>query len=257
MVRVPTQTGIADATEEGWGCSPAVGAMALLRDPWQLSFADSTYSVHSPLGERVVSNRLNAGADFAWWFVGFFDGEGALKCESGTDHRPPDVLLNIGLKLTDHHMGLLLDVQKALGCGSCPTDRGSTKKSKGQALFRVASINDLAEVIIPLFERHPLRTTKRLEYDLWKKVVLYKHCFQQGWRRSETQRNFDRLAILEIRKIRARQTDSEADLLARRATELGDFTTRRGRKRGDRESTLHTTLDQAPLFLGRGFGNAF
>jgi hypothetical protein len=41
--------------------------------------------------------------------------------------------------------------------------------------WRCAAANDLAEVIVPIFDRYPLRTGKFREYKIWRQAVLRKY----------------------------------------------------------------------------------
>jgi len=51
-----------------------------------------------------------------------------------------------------------------------------TKQGKDCVQYRVTSLRDLTNIIIPHFEKYPLITQKRNDYELFKQVVYLMSC---------------------------------------------------------------------------------
>jgi hypothetical protein len=93
-----------------------------------------------------------------WYVTGLADGEGCFcisfairaKLRTSLEVRP-----SFSLSLNERDLGLLEDLQAFFGCGWI-------RESKGDRTFKyeVRSIGDLVGVILPHFERFPLRGYK-------------------------------------------------------------------------------------------------
>jgi hypothetical protein len=93
-----------------------------------------------------------------WFVTGLAEGEGCFcvslairpKLRAGLEVRP-----SFSLSLNERDLDLLTDLQAFYGCGWI-------RRSKGDRTFKyeVRSIGDLVEVILPHFERFPLRGCK-------------------------------------------------------------------------------------------------
>jgi LAGLIDADG endonuclease len=107
--------------------------------------------------ERQGTNGVAVPLD-PWFVTGLADGEGCFcislairaKLRSGLEVRP-----SFSLSLNEKDLGLLEDLQAFFGCGWI-------RESKGDRTFKyeARSIGDLAGVILPHFERFPLRGYK-------------------------------------------------------------------------------------------------
>lgn len=65
-------------------------------------------------------------------------------------------------------MGILLDLKEYFGCGNICIDNRKENAYK----FVVTKIDDIITKIIPHLDKHPLITSKNLDYQDWKKVAL-------------------------------------------------------------------------------------
>lgn len=108
------------------------------------------------------------------YIAGFVDGEGcfALKFRRDIRHERKnkpvyfywDIEFVIALREDDRE--ILQKIKSTLGCGKINISR------KGQEVrYAVNNINDLAEKIVPLFNKYQLRAKKKHDFSLWKEAV--------------------------------------------------------------------------------------
>lgn len=117
--------------------------------------------------------------------IGFSDGESSFsvsisknnKCSTGWQIVPA-----FAIELKDIDISLLHRIQEYFGIGKI-----QTIKNKGHAVYVVNSIKDLCNVIIPNFDKYPLLTIKRINYLLFKEIILLmrdkKHLTEEGLQR--------------------------------------------------------------------------
>lgn len=112
---------------------------------------------------------------FGHWLSGFTDGEGCfgLKWHSGNRRRTiPWADFQIVLRLDDRPVLKL--IQSFLGCGSI-FENARKARTPGEcpiAQFRILKIKSLAGVVVPHFDRYPLRAKKARDFVLWRTAVL-------------------------------------------------------------------------------------
>ena len=108
----------------------------------------------------------------AQWIVGFTDGEGCFhigvngnsKLRFGKQILPEFVVVQ-----HQRDLALLKAMKTYFGCGIV---RLSRRHPTGVIYaYRVRSIKHLDEIILPFFEKYPLKTQKRLDFLFFKKVV--------------------------------------------------------------------------------------
>jgi hypothetical protein len=83
------------------------------------------------------------------------------------------------IELHGKDLPLLKQIQSFFGVGSI-----NVRKKNNQVIFTVSSLKDLINVIIPHFDKYPLITQKRADFELFKKVVALmnnkKHLTEDG-----------------------------------------------------------------------------
>ena len=115
----------------------------------------------------TLSNIDNFQLD-PWWITGFTDGEGCfsisfvrnIKYKSGWS-----ITLSFSISLQKIDNILLVKIKNYFGVGEI-----STKHGKQTIKYSVQSIKDLA-IIINHFDKYPLKTQKRADFELFKQVV--------------------------------------------------------------------------------------
>ncbi len=105
----------------------------------------------------------------AQWIVGFVDGEGCFHV-SINKHREMTVGYQVLPEFTvvQHKRDIqVLHALKAyFGCGVVRTNHGD------RMAYRVRGLKHLIEIIVPFFEKHSLKTKKRIEFINFRRILL-------------------------------------------------------------------------------------
>jgi len=104
------------------------------------------------------------------FITGFSDAESTFVIKISRDRRTEtgwriDPVFEIGLNEKD--LALLEKIQSFFAVGGIRRN-----KVNNSVVFAVQSIKDLATVIIPYFDKFPLISQKRADYELFKQVVV-------------------------------------------------------------------------------------
>lgn len=134
------------------------------------------------LKREGVPNRLGISNDFGYWFSGFFDGEGNLDVFGRTrsdGYNEMRLGIVISLRIDDIHV--LEYIRDNLKCGVIGFQE-KYESSQPKGYFRISSLQDLMEVVVPLFNQFPLKSKKAQEFVFWEKAVYAKYvaCLGRG-----------------------------------------------------------------------------
>ena len=104
----------------------------------------------------------------AQWVVGFVDGEGCFFV--GINRQPEmtsgfQVLPEFTVVQHQRDIQLLHALKKFFGCGVV---RRNHAERMG---YRVRALDHLKDAIIPFFEKHPLKSKKRIDFIKFRKVL--------------------------------------------------------------------------------------
>ena len=115
---------------------------------------------------RSISTDMRLEAQ---WVVGFVDGEGCFYV--GVNIQPEmktgyQVLPEFTVVQHERDVQLLYALKKFFGCGVVRRNHGD------RMAYRVRGFDHLRERVIPFFERHPLKTKKRLDFLKFRKVLI-------------------------------------------------------------------------------------
>lgn len=97
--------------------------------------------------------RLNA-EDMAW-LVGLVEGDGWFSITKNGKYCKYE----FGIELHERDIQMLYKIKKALGVGTI-----SLKKDQNKVSFRIRKKPHLKEVILPIFDKYPMISTKHLKY---------------------------------------------------------------------------------------------
>lgn len=126
-----------------------------------------------------IPNRLNISDAFGYWFAGFFDGEGHLGVFSRLQGIYTERRLTIQIMLRDDDTDVITRIKDNIGVGRAYADKGRGTTNP-KATFRVEKIEDLAQVIVPLFDKYPLYSKKAREFAIWREMVRVKYIATLG-----------------------------------------------------------------------------
>ncbi len=107
---------------------------------------------------------------FGSYVAGLVDGEGCFTLSANKDGETAAYSAGFGIKLRLDDMAILQEVRRCLRCGTIGV---SKPKGNGnpQASFRVRSIVDLVQKVIPFFDEFKLRAKKARDYAIWREAV--------------------------------------------------------------------------------------
>lgn len=127
-----------------------------------------------------------------WWLVGFTDGEG---CFSITMAKASGQLFaRYSLQVSEKYKEGLEGARDLLGgVGTIITAPPKPPRQR-KYIYTVQRVQNLVDTIIPFFDKHPLMTRKRRDYELWKEAVCIIH-------RKEHLTEAGRRRIVEIREV--------------------------------------------------------
>jgi len=104
-----------------------------------------------------------------YYVTGFVDGEGCF-CVSFSPRRFKNVDWEVrpsfSISQNRRDRDILFKIKNYFGCGSIrPSRKDNTYK------YEVRSLHDLVAKVIPHFEKYPLQTQKRKDFEILRKVV--------------------------------------------------------------------------------------
>jgi len=135
------------------------------------------------VGNPSRSSRLSPE-----WIVGFIDGEGCfhIGISKHTDLRfGYQVLPELTVVQHQRDLDLLYELRSTMNCGVVRRNHGD------RFCWRVRNLKNLTELIIPFFDKYPLKSKKSLEFIRFRKVVMM---MQEG-------RHLSKEGFAEIAKI--------------------------------------------------------
>lgn len=140
--------------------------------------------IQSAFAKRIerdgIPCRLAVAESFGSWFSGFFDGEGHIGIYSRVRANGyAERRLSIQIMVRDDDADTLTFIKDNLGVGIFYNSKGHGDTNP-TACFRVEQIKDLAEVIVPLFDRYPLHTKKAREFAIWRTAVRTQYILTLG-----------------------------------------------------------------------------
>ena len=118
--------------------------------------------------QYVGSRSKKESTDFSWYITGFTDGEGCFsisfnrraKLKTGIEVRP-----SFCLAQNKRSLEVLKEIHTYFGCGAI-------RFSKRDQMYKyeVRSIGDLIKRVIPHFQKFPLITNKRRDFEIFARI---------------------------------------------------------------------------------------
>lgn len=129
-----------------------------------------------------LPNRLTVGDPFGYWFSGLFDGEGSFVVFTRPASGRPEYAeyrLAIRIMLRDDDAQVISRIYDHLQVGRISARKANGRSNPAVAIT-VERVQDLAEVIVPLFDRYPLYSKKAKEYAIWRPLVMRRYVTTLG-----------------------------------------------------------------------------
>ena len=133
-------------------------------------------------GDNVTSaeNQQERLIEFRGWVIGFVDGEGCFSIGFVRQPSRADrVGYKTGVQVTPRFtvtqgvqsLNCLEELKSFFGVGRIYINQRHDNHKENLGQYIVASRSQLVETIIPFFERHPLRTAKRTDFEKFARCV--------------------------------------------------------------------------------------
>lgn len=133
--------------------------------PMLLRLCSRSYSLKSGVrsngGLRIKKNN-NSKLCFEQWLVGFMDGDGTFHF-SKSNQGKWGLYFKIGQ--SSYNLRILYYIKSQLGVGTVSVESKTTN-----AEFRIRNRNHIGSIILPIFEKHSLLTSKYFNYLNFKKA---------------------------------------------------------------------------------------
>lgn len=137
-------------------------------------------------GADNQQERLEIG----YWISGFTDGEGCFTIsviKNSTTRFGKQIFPEFVITQGAKSLPALEKIKSFFGCGSIVLNKRYDNHNEHLYRYCVRSISDLQNVIIPFFDKFPLRTYKHNDFLVFKKVIALmakkKHLEEKGWNR--------------------------------------------------------------------------
>ena len=131
----------------------------------------------------------------AQWIVGFVDGEGCFRVGINKNESMKlgvQVLPEFIIVQHERDEQLLHGLKDYFGCGVVRKNHGT------RLAYRVRGQKNLRDKIIPFFEKHKLKTRKRVDFEKFRKVILL----------IEKEEHLNPEGLEKIRKIKTRMNST-------------------------------------------------
>ncbi|MEX1112787.1 MAG: LAGLIDADG family homing endonuclease [Candidatus Andersenbacteria bacterium] len=110
------------------------------------------------------------------YIVGLVDGEGSFSIHVWTPRaslkRRALVELRFYVKLNERDLPLLKELQQFFGCGKIYAQKDKRPNHRDCYRYEVFNRQELADTIIPFFEKHPPRSlTKQKDFKIFRHIL--------------------------------------------------------------------------------------
>lgn len=111
------------------------------------------------------------------YLVGLTDGEGCFYInirpkDKRFKNSKPSVETHFYLKMKESELPLLEGVKKSFGCGAIYLQKDRRPNHVNCFRFEINSQKDIYGVLIPFFDKHPLKSTKKKDYQIFRQIAL-------------------------------------------------------------------------------------
>ena len=126
--------------------------------------------------QRRLGLDLEVPDDFGHWLAGFTDGEGRFLAniylrKTGPYYGERLLHTRYFINLRQDDRAILEQIRIVLGVGKIWVRRNVRPNQNPEVVYCIGPVTDLYHIVIPLFEKYPLRAKKAREFGVWKKII--------------------------------------------------------------------------------------
>jgi hypothetical protein len=143
-----------------------------------MAFHSTAQGLLFPNSDRPVDEAVGH------WLSGFTDGEGSF-CLHSKNVSPS---AHFAISLRDDDRAILESIRAYWGCGTIHGRLRIRSRKMGnsqpQSVYYVCRAAHMAEIVVPHFDRFPLRAKKARDFAIWREGVLLLHrvhCIPRRW----------------------------------------------------------------------------
>lgn len=141
-----------------------------------------------PRNKAFGADNQQERLEMANWISGFTDGEGCFVIsviKNSTTRFGKQIFPEFVMTQGAKSLQALEAIRKFFECGSIVLNKRYDNHNEHLYRYCVRSISDLAEKIIPFFDMFPLRTYKKNDFLLFKRIIKMmekkEHLGKEGW----------------------------------------------------------------------------
>jgi len=124
------------------------------------------------------------------WIVGFTDGEGCFSIaviKNKTTKFGEQIFPEFVITQGEKSLSTLEEIKNFFGCGNIFLNKRYDNHNENLYRYCVRSLKDLDMNIIPFFDKYPLRTQKKNDFLIFRKVIkkmIQKHHLEKEGRKT-------------------------------------------------------------------------
>nr|QOZ41714.1 LAGLIDADG DNA endonuclease [Prototheca wickerhamii] len=114
------------------------------------------------------------------WIIGFIDGKGSFNVSikngnkvglslCNNDNNINDIITEFSVLENYENLKVLYALKKKFGCGTIKQNQDNLY------LYSIKNNKHLYEKVIPFFEKHKLKTIKRIDFEKFRYIVISVH----------------------------------------------------------------------------------
>lgn len=112
------------------------------------------------------------------YIVGLTDGEGCfyVNVRERNSRWSPKVETHFYIKLRENDKDLLEEVMEQFGCGAVYFQKENRPNHSSCYRFGISSQRDINKVLVPFFEQHPLHSSKKKDFEIFRYIAHLVRC---------------------------------------------------------------------------------
>ena len=134
---------------------------------WVLKFGiylDSSETTREAFSSLYFNRNSNIqNIEFEQWLVGVTDGDGTFHF---SQHQPNKWILYFKIAQSSYNLRILYHIKSKLGVGQVIVS------ADNMAEYRIRDVKNILTLIIPIFDKYPLLTSKYYNYNLFRQAAL-------------------------------------------------------------------------------------